>query len=36
MPRESLAVSFDIYFQGFRGGDPVPGGGDRMRAVLKP
>jgi len=29
-------VSFDIYFQGFRGGGPVPGGGDRMRAVLEP
>jgi hypothetical protein len=29
-------VSFDIFFQGFRGGESVPGGGDRMRAVLEP
>ena len=29
-------MSLDIYFQGFRGGGPVPGGGDRMRTVLEP
>lgn len=29
-------MSFDIYFQGFRGGDPVTGGGDRMLSVIEP
>ncbi len=30
------AVSFDVFFQRFVDGDALPGGGDRMRAVLEP
>jgi uncharacterized protein (DUF983 family) len=29
-------VSFDVYFQGFVDGEPAAGGGELMRAVLKP
>jgi hypothetical protein len=29
-------VSYDVVFQRFRGGDAVPGGGDKVRAVLEP
>jgi hypothetical protein len=29
-------VSFDVFFQGFDQGEPVPGGGSRMREVLAP
>jgi hypothetical protein len=29
-------VSFDVYFQRFRDGSAVPGGGDSMRRVLEP
>lgn len=28
-------MSFDVFFQGFLSGDAVPGGGDRMREVLR-
>jgi hypothetical protein len=31
---EAPAVSFDVYFQGFRNGGTEPGGGDAMREVL--
>jgi hypothetical protein len=29
-------MSFDVYFQKFRHGEPASGGGDRMREVLQP
>ena len=29
-------MSFDVFFQGFDKGEPVPGGGSRMRDVLAP
>lgn len=29
-------MSFDVYFQGFTDGEPVLGGGVRMRQVLEP
>ena len=29
-------MSFDVYFQGFGGGDAAAGGGDIMRSVLEP
>ena len=35
-PWHRLTVSFDVFFQGFRAGDPQHGGGERMRRVLDP
>ncbi|MCW2856161.1 MAG: hypothetical protein JWR52_1776 [Marmoricola sp.] len=29
-------MSFDVFFQGFVGGEPIAGGGERMREVLAP
>lgn len=29
-------MSYDVFFQGFKGGDAAPGGGDRVRAMLEP
>lgn len=29
-------MSYDVFFQGFKGGDAAPGGGDTVRAMLEP
>lgn len=29
-------MSYDVFFQGFKGGDAAPGGGDAVRAMLAP
>lgn len=29
-------MSYDVYFQGFKGGDAAPGGGDAVRVILDP
>lgn len=29
-------MSYDVFFQGFKGGDAAPGGGDTVRMLLEP